>query len=323
MTSINKVTSSTRFIILCYYLVVITSGCVSQKNQLVISTQPPAASTLSQPDQIIQHTPTPSQTIAPSQTPTKTAAPISTLTASPTVIATMSPAAAMTFVVDLLQNNKGCRLPCWWGIAPGISSWQNTRDFLARFALDISVSGSPTQTQIAYTKFLVPEDVFGTALRIDFTIISGTIQTISGYTGNVPNYQLPQFLSAYGQPEEAWIRTYANASSEDGRLPFDITLFYPHQGIMASYASYAERIGDHVRICPQKTNGTILGLWSPDNLMGFDEATTAFELDPEAWPFKRLNEVTGFDETTFYQTFMKENNSTCLETPEKQWLPLP
>jgi hypothetical protein len=29
-------------------------------------------------------------------------------------------------VSEMLQDNGGCRLPCWWGFTPGETSWQTT-----------------------------------------------------------------------------------------------------------------------------------------------------------------------------------------------------
>jgi hypothetical protein len=252
--------------------------------------------------------------------PTRT----STSPPSTTAIPTLPPEEAKALVLDLLEDNAGCLLPCYWGFTPGKTPWKEARDFLATFAIKIYESGSSNQTQSMHVKFLTPGDVWDTkSMELEFMVINGTINSIAGTPGNMPNYQLSSFLNIYGQPKEVWIRTYANAHSHDGNLPFGMTLFYPHQGIMASYYPDAERTGDQVRTCPQKTTGPKLALWSPNRQMSFDEATTTFQLNSEAWPFMRLEEATGFNEATFYQTFKETNNTICLQTPAELWLPLP
>lgn len=52
-----------------------------------------------------------------SPTPTATATPRPTLANSP--LPTLPPNEAQALVLELLEHNAGCRLPCWWGFSPG------------------------------------------------------------------------------------------------------------------------------------------------------------------------------------------------------------
>ena len=80
--------------------------------------------------------------------PTFTPTSVSTLTPLPT----LSQRDAHDLIQALLQNNGGCRLPCWWGITPGQTDWNTARQFLDTFVIDIKQSweekgeeqGSPT-----------------------------------------------------------------------------------------------------------------------------------------------------------------------------------
>ena len=70
------------------------------------ATQPvPAATTTTQPNP----TPVPTE-IAPS------AIPIPTLDVASS---TLSKEATTQNLIELLETNRGCELPCWWGIVPG------------------------------------------------------------------------------------------------------------------------------------------------------------------------------------------------------------
>ena len=42
-----------------------------------------------------------------------------------TPFSTLSPSGSISLVLELLQNNPSCLLPCWWGITPGETSWQD------------------------------------------------------------------------------------------------------------------------------------------------------------------------------------------------------
>ena len=57
-----------------------------------------------------------------------------TFTPSKTWTPTLSSEQQMTQVSDLLTNNGGCKLPCWWGIMPGETSWANAENILAPLA---------------------------------------------------------------------------------------------------------------------------------------------------------------------------------------------
>jgi hypothetical protein len=56
------------------------------------------------------------RTLMPAPTPKP---PTPTVPPSPTLVPTLTADQEQALVLDLLQNNAGCRLPCWWGFTPG------------------------------------------------------------------------------------------------------------------------------------------------------------------------------------------------------------
>jgi len=191
---------------------------------------------------------------------------------------------------------------------------------LSTIATEIYIpASSPPSHFFADVIFLVPKEIFPTYLTQKYQVKDGVIETIETMPGYISNYSLPALLGIYGQPAEVHIRTYRQA--REGDLPFDTVLFYPQQGIMVRYDSQAEKVGGRIRGCPQQRPALVLALWSPAHAMTFLEAAdqTVEIRNEDWWPYHPLQEVTGMDVATFYQTFQKSNNSTCLETPADLW----
>lgn len=276
-------------------------------------------------------TPSPSHTPVVSLSPPKltsfptiTTSPTSTTGPLPTptwvALPTLQPDQAQALVLDLLENNTGCQLPCWWGFTPGQTSWQTAQSFLNTFASRISGGGSFKLS--SYTvKIDVPEDVQpGAKLVQEYTVRNGIIEMIATDAGDSFRYTLPELLTSHGQPAEVWIRTFKETPGST--LPFHLVLVYSQQGIMAHYYDTAEKKDDQLQGCPQGSGyRPLLWLWSSDQKMTFMEAAkkaVRFGLD-EAQYYRPLEEATGMAIETFYQTFKDPTNTTCLETPSEMW----
>lgn len=109
------------------------------------ATQPAASPFTSLPTnpplQTMSVTPLVTRTVAPTYTKTprpatatKTATMTATITEtpgppSPTPLPTLSDAQAEALALDLLKNNRGCDLPCWWGFVPGVTRPDEARDY--------------------------------------------------------------------------------------------------------------------------------------------------------------------------------------------------
>jgi hypothetical protein len=182
------------------------------------------------------HSATSVATSLPSATSSPSSIPSPRLTQTLVYYPTLPPDQARAILLDLLQNNSACRLPCWWGIIPGETSWETARSIFSPSASKIEVVGVENQF-IAYAFFYtLPEDIAPAYLEIRFTVIDGTIQRIysHGFDG-LTTYNLSSFLATYGPPDEIWVHTYH--SYLGASPPFAMLLFYPKQGILAYYYS--------------------------------------------------------------------------------------
>ena len=83
-----------------------------------------------------------------------------TLPGTPSQNPTMAPEDAMEFVLELMENNGGCHLPCWWGqIVPGVTRWEDAKSFLETFASDIRLAGQVDDYLLYGAYFTVPKNV--------------------------------------------------------------------------------------------------------------------------------------------------------------------
>lgn len=264
---------------------------------------------------------TPSMTPAPSVTPS----PAVQSTATETFVAIPTPPGLTSSekVLWLLETNNGCQLPCWWGITPGETTWEEAEQFFNTFAPDISSNSNSELVNYSPLTYL-PSEVFD----IEFThpvysVRNGIVDMIRtdvsiGDTpfGYLTQYTLSAFLTTYGQPVGVWLSTYPGPF-EQNDLPFRVVLFYPDQGIAALYSDNGARQEDMVQGCPQQDPVRILKLWSPTLDFTFEQLTTsssAFNMD-----YLSLEESTEMDVVTFYETFKNPDNATCLETPAELW----
>jgi hypothetical protein len=333
---LNKFLCAVNLIVIAF--LIILAGCtaatdtsttlISRETVSSVDTIPatrvPAEQT--SPPVMVTQTPIP----VPSSTPTATITPmpIATTKMEATITETISPTPTLTdtelsqLALDLLENNNGCQLPCWWGITPGQTTWDTAYELIRIFDRIPYRAGSEI---ILYEPVIpLPIEVFGDSkvgqlynvqndvvIRISVPVAIGDIPE-----GYLTQYTLPAFLTTYGPPAEVWLSTY-RAAFENDDLPFFAVLFYPEQGIVASYSDNGVRQGDFVQGCPQENPVSYLVLMPPGINQTFKQAvgaSSAFNRE-----YLSLEEATGMDVATFYETFKNPDNTTCLETSANLW----
>jgi hypothetical protein len=231
-------------------------------------------------------------------------------------------------VLWLLETNNGCQLPCWWGIVPGQTEWSIAEEFLHRF--DRDTFEIPLNPDLTYYGVSVPlpfELSAGDNTELGILVQNGIVERIQtgvsiGDTppGYLNHYTLSSFLTTYGPPTEVWLSTYSSppgGGPGSTILPFVVVMFYPDQGIAALYDDLGEIVGDMVRGCPQAYPISTLELWTPNLGLTLEElvnSSASFNME-----YLSLEEATGMDEATFYETFKNPDNTTCLETPASLW----
>lgn len=224
-------------------------------------------------------------------------------------------------VRELLENNGGCKLPCWWGITPGKTTWMEASQILEKVSLFMSEPGS-AETFYVDLHVLPPYPyTFTKYMAHSYHVENGVVDYISVYNFDfAPNYFLPKLLESYGQPDEVWMRTFSKA--ERGIQNFTVDVFYQDLGILVEYSTGAplKEIDGKLRNCwIKEMDSPFIHLWSPKiQKLSFQEAKTFIDTVnlPEPQP---LFEATGMDVETFYETFKNPDTDVCLETPKNLW----
>jgi len=249
--------------------------------------------------QIITKTlqPTRTPTIEPSPTPLPTWTSIPTLNAQD----------AEDVIKDLVENNKGCLLPCWWGITPGETTWNEARDFLVSLRMKII----PLQKNVyGCTYDYLPDNISDGAVGATITIENDIVQSIITDVF----YPLDELLFLYGQPDEVML--YANTQSIDQDAPLKIALYYKNKGFLAIYLGTTQKSEPRM-ICPDKLKGHLAWyLWDPSLDVTFRIAgfKTLLFSTPTKEHFYRLEEVTDLTTMEFYEKYrLVENGSSCFE----------
>jgi hypothetical protein len=307
-------------------LLVTIIGCQNQRglptNEHVFNTtsQPTVIENANDPIGEPARTKTVTITTAPSRTPSPTSTlPPAIKTWTP--LPTLSRGDAEELVLDLLKNNRGCKLPCWWGIRPGNTDWQETTNFLSSFSVgDPYIFRSSNSSYfVSWFNFLLSEDKSKQVIQ-GYTVRNEIVEFIEVRFSNVQTSTLNEFLNMFGQPGEAWIRTFG--TEYQSMIPFYLILFYPDQGILALYESNDAKLnGDKVQKCFTQDTVYELALWPPEREYSFEEAssqTEGIKFD-DSFPLFPLEEATGLDIGMFYQSFLNPDSSHCLETPAELW----
>ncbi len=261
---------------------------------------PPATTPATQTIELVFPTVTSTEVVI---TPTHTSTPLPTL----------SPEDAYQQLQDLLENNAGCRLPCWWGITPGKTSWQDATRFLETFTNIYKDENS----SYAYVYLPIPPDK-GT-LDHTYVVEDNMVSEIYVYVYDwMPSLYLSNFLTVYGPPDEVFLRTFRH--DEDGSQPYQIELFYGKLGLLLEYSGGdPNTVGEKIENCFDDMYSPFVYIWSADKPMTSTEAIEQL-LDTQNMPYPiPLDQATGMNVTSFYETFKNPDNTTCLETPENLW----
>jgi hypothetical protein len=226
-------------------------------------------------------------------------------------------------VRDLLENNAGCQLPCWWGIMPGKTTWSEARQILENVSRHIGVAGQESDEifSVSVQALLPYPYTFATYMEHLYSVKNGIVDYIRIYNFDLaPNYFLPNLLESYGQPNEVWIRTLPK--EERGIQHFIIDVFYGELGILVEYSTGdpMKEVGGNLQNCLiTEMDSPFLHLWSPETQnLSFQEAKKFIDTTNLPEP-KPLLEATGMDVKTFYETFTNSETNVCLETPKNMW----
>lgn len=247
--------------------------------------------------------------VTPTAMKTPTTIPVTSIS-----LTTLSPDEAETQILELFRDNAGCLFPCWWGITPGLTSWQDAERFLATFASQIQVSSGPAWS-FAEVYFSISQ---GTpTLRQFYTSQNSIVEMIEAHPLDMPQYKLSVIFETYGQPSEVWLLTVKEPI--EGALSFRASLFYPNQKFLLAYTGRATKQSDLIQRCLEQDASRLLATWSASEELTYHEvADKMVEFGTPEYDLP-LEEATGMTVAAFYESFKDPDNTSCLETPANLW----
>jgi hypothetical protein len=267
--------------------------------------------------------PTTIPTMVHIKTPTRT---LSAAERSPTPYPTLPADIRTERYRDLLAGNGICNLPCWWGIIPGETTWDEVfaklsplgRTYLYKSRIGY-FSGFAPREMDPITEPLPGGYVYG---HIDpsFLMDGDTIRAIdinSRWIGKDFDYSMANLLKLFGKPDEIWVHLQAKGMG-DHPIRYFLYIFYKQKGMIFMNGQGTMDEQDF-SLCPQIPSSydqypPYLFLWAESETGNFTDMITLFA-DNDAYiedyrDLTTLNtEMNSMDD--FYKTYVNQNNREC------------
>jgi hypothetical protein len=263
------------------------------------------------PTSIITSTETPKTLISQTFAVTKSPTPLVTWTPRPT----LPKAQAQAYALKMIKTNGGCQLPCWLGITPGKTTWDEANAYLTTFA--DSIDDSHFVKFKFQTASFLGHSVAGASI---FLKPDGRIDRIS----TLVDLSLPELLAEYGPPTE--IRLLAiGVYTIDPLGQFTLVLYYKEKGFMAVYEGKNER-SIIIHVCPNRIYAEQRWLlWDPADQLTFAEAGRETLLispipPPSENDFIPIENLTDLNPESFYQRYKDpKSQGICMEMQAPDW----
>lgn len=273
------------------------------------------------PTSTATHTPTPTTTRRPTRTPT----PAPTATLEPTTYPTLDSQGRLNFVLQALKTNEGCQLPCWWGITPGKTTWEEMVNTFAKQGIGFYQEGQPDlglTTKDNYRQ----ETVDVTFQRNDDFVQSIDIETMYYYFMAKPqyaeawkSYSIDQVLSQYGIPTQVYLDLTIGAYDWTPGMvqTYDLWLEYASKGIAIRYPGELIRDNQGWYVCPifNSAYGITIKLRAP----GSQGSIVTLDADNPFQLGGTLKKLTGTNLQQFYELFKNLPQGCLLVIDPNPW----
>lgn len=291
---------------------------------------PPESTATATPAMPISPTHTPQPIPSPTRAPTKTktprpsSTPRPTPSPTPTPFPTLEPDEMQAFIRTMLETNGGCELPCWWGITPGTTNWQDTLDFFTHNG--IAIKGK--QLDLTYVADLGYRKYQTNMLDVKFQQENGKVQGISvqsspdstpfkdDFADAWQRYALAQILSKFGVPSQVYLGLVTGAGClGPGIIPtYDLWVVYDELGVAIRYPGTLITENQGWLVCPSFGQGQSIGI----QIQAPDASTPIVPMGIEEYFYVTgtLAGLTGTSLQAFYESFRQPESQTCLKVDD-------
>ncbi len=253
----------------------ITNDTVSENDitveQASVTVIPPTHKTLPSSTSIIEEatksatqsvtvaTPTRQPTLTPSPTKaTPTPAPFPTFDVATSIL---SEEDATQNLIELLETNRGCELPCWWGIVPGETDVGSIESIFVPLGFDWYRDYEDLRDNTLYKA------------AISITSMNDIVQSIEVYGGVGEEtydrneawrpYAIPRVLERLGMPDDIYV-FYPFRFDRYSPEVYRLFLYYHDLGVEIDYMGEASLIEERpkwARACPNILETDVINLF--------------------------------------------------------------
>lgn len=262
----------------------------------------------------------------------------------------LSKANAKAKLSQLLKRNGNCQLPCFWGITPGMTTFEEAKSILVPLKLisDDSEFEPPlgsidVDTELAdlnmliKIKYRIEEKGIDQTSKIAYLVIdlraieramiNGEPSSLEIFKSDlfakeIEYYSLSEVLNQLGIPKEVKVQTISRyPPAEQGIRPpsyMHLVLIYPNEGVFVEYLTDISINNDQVTGCFNAASVEF------DLYKKVSRTTETFieELSQtwvEALPYYLpIEKATQYSRYAFYEKF-KQTGDGCIVTPAKLW----
>jgi len=283
------------------------------------------------PEKSITIQPTPTVHIQPSATPTRMA----TRTPTPTAIPTPTPYPTLAqepmedLVIEVLANNGGCDLPCWWGITPGETRWDTAvQTFMQRKVwmgetgnLALHYESEVYQGRPWYTKLMEAQLWHEEGIIHGFDIQNTRYAPLDeNFTTLWQYYALQPILARYGVPSQVYFDlTLGSPCVGAGNFPhYKMWVMYEEQGFAIRYSGLLVHEYETWHVCPLFGQTRDIRIQAQSLLSGatwIDPFAEVYDIGGEFSTYGTLSELSDMTLDAFYEAFRRPDPQTCVMIP--------
>lgn len=286
---------------------------------IILSVQVSACGAIPQPTTSpAPMTPTPTKFRFSTATKTATSVPaILNPTSKPTsdLRAALSPQEREDYLLEYFENPGECKLPCWLGITPGVTTFSDfqatiewlglnysPRNFNQKSKEHIELGGLDYESKKVLNRITLAVEPGGMISEVEGEL-HAYLDPVS-FATTWDTLDIQQVLLNYGMPSSISIITDTNDVTN--RVGYSIRVYYLEKGFAIYYGGGTD-YQDEVNICPYLKNYQLITVFFLLQAPLFEEKTN----DPQGF-YTELD--TGLGVSELYTLFTDQNHS-CLKVP--------
>ncbi len=144
--------------------------------------------------------------------------------------------AATQNLIDLLETNRGCELPCWWGITPGKTDVNSLEAIFVPLGFDYYRDYEDLRDNTFY-KASISITSMGRIVQ-SIKVRGGATQETYDRNEAWRPYAIPRILERLGTPENVYVY-YPFRFDPGGMQAYRLFMYYPDLGVEIDYLGKA------------------------------------------------------------------------------------